>query len=337
MKPDKIITLAHGGGGVRTQSLIKDIILRHLGNPLLDRLDDSACVRMPQNDIAFSTDTYVVNPIFFPGGDIGSLSVCGTINDLAMQGAEPRYLSMGLVLEEGLLLEDFKEIIKSMAAILRETGVLVVTGDTKVVERGRGNGVFINTSGIGMRLPGIDVHVSNARPGDAVIVTGSIGDHGVAVLSRREGLGFDTSLISDMAPLWGMTRSLLLEVPTVCCLRDPTRGGIAAALCDISLASGTGIRIRERDLPVKREVVSACGLLGLDVLNIANEGKAVVICPRNDAEAALRAVRAFTCGKDSRVIGEVTNEHPGTVVVETTVGGERIVDMPSGEDLPRIC
>jgi hydrogenase expression/formation protein HypE len=334
---NEIITLAHGGGGIKTQDIIKDIILRHLNNPILERLDDSACITVPESELVFSTDSYVVNPVFFPGGDIGKLAACGTINDLAMQGAEPKCLSMGLILEEGFLLSDLETVIQSMGAVLKETGISVVTGDTKVVERGKGSGVFINTTGIGIRNPQIDVHVSNAKPGDVIILTGTMGDHGIAVMSTREGLKFETELKSDVAPLWEMVSLLLREVPAIHSLRDPTRGGIAAALCDIAEVSGNGIRIRESSLPIKKEVQGACNLLGLDPLNVANEGKAVVVCPKQDSSRALGILQSHPLGKDASVIGRVVSEHRGMVILETKLGGERIVEMPSGEDLPRIC
>lgn len=333
-----MILLAHGGGGTRTRALIEEIILRRLGNPILARLDDSACLAMPGQDVVFTTDSYVVDPIFFPGGDIGRLAACGTINDLAMQGGEPKYMSLGLILEEGFSIASLDRIVESFAAVLKETGVLLVTGDTKVVEKCRGSsGVFINTSGLGLRRPGTDVHVSNARPGDVVIVTGTIGDHGIAVMSRRDGLSFESGIQSDVAPLSGLVSSLLEAAPGVRCLRDPTRGGLAAALCDIAAASGAGIRIRESDLPVRREVRGACRLLGLDPLNVANEGMAVVVCGEPDASRALDALRAHPLGRETTRIGRVETEPRGMVVMETPAGGERIVEMPSGEDLPRIC
>lgn len=330
-----IILLSHGGGGTRTQALIREIILRRLGNPILDRLDDSACLTIPEAELAFTTDSYVVNPIFFPGGDIGKLAACGTINDLAMQGAEPRYLSLGLILEEGLPLRDLDRIIASLAEIARQAGVQVVTGDTKVVERGKGNGIFINTSGIGVRLPGTDVAVKNARPGDALLITGTLGDHGAAIMSRR--LNLESKLISDVAPLWDLVAPLLREIPGLHCLRDPTRGGVAAAVCDIAASSGVGIRLNEAALPVRSEVRGICELLGLDPLNAANEGKALVVCPQAESERALRILRAHPLGRDSAAIGAVTAIPAGTALLETAAGGERIIQMPLGEDLPRIC
>jgi len=337
MNNSDIILLSHGGGGRRTQQLIRDLILKHLGNPILNRLDDGACLDVPERDLVFTTDSYVVSPIFFPGGDIGKLAVCGTINDLAMQGAAPRYLSLALILEEGLALTDLERVIQSVARMVRETGVMVVTGDTKVVERGKGNGVFINTAGIGVRRPGVDTHAANARNGDAVIITGTIGDHGIAVMSRREGLNLETDVVSDAAPLWGMIEPLLREIPEIHSLRDPTRGGVAAALVDIAAAAGVGIRIHERALRILPGVQGACKLLGLDVLNVANEGKALVICVPAQAERALRILRAHPLGREAAIIGAVTAEPAGTVILKTALGGERIVETPLGEDLPRIC
>jgi len=332
-----LVLLSHGGGGRRTQQLIRDLILKHLGNPILDRLDDGACLDVPEHNLVFTTDSYVVTPIFFPGGDIGKLAVCGTINDLAMQGAAPRYLSLALILEEGLVMADLERVIQSVAQMVRETGVMVVTGDTKVVERGKGNGIFINTAGIGVRCPGVDTHVANARSGDVVIITGTIGDHGIAVMSRREGLNLETDVVSDVAPLWGMIEPLLREIPEIHSLRDPTRGGVAAALGDIATTSGVGIRIHERALPIRPGVQGACKLLGLEVLNVANEGKALVICAAAQAEHALRILSAHPLGREAAVIGAVTAEPAGMVLMETALGGERIVDTPLGEDLPRIC
>jgi hydrogenase expression/formation protein HypE len=306
-------------------------------NPILARLDDGACLSVPESDLVLTTDSYVVRPIFFPGGDIGKLAVCGTINDLAMQGAEPRYLSLALILEEGLPLEDLEKIIASVGKTASEAGVKIVTGDTKVVERGSGGGVFINTAGLGIRKAGVDTHVANAKPGDTMIVTGTIGDHGIAVMSAREGLEFESKLVSDVAPLWDLVRVMLDAVPDIHCLRDPTRGGLASAVNDIAESSSVSIRLRESAIRVRDEVRGACGLLGLDPLNVANEGKAVVVCSRQDSCRVLEVLRSHRLGSETCIIGEVVARHAGQVVLETTLGGERIVDVPSGEDLPRIC
>ncbi|MFH0952821.1 MAG: hydrogenase expression/formation protein HypE [Verrucomicrobiota bacterium] len=335
--PQRIVLLSHGGGGRRTKQLLKEVVLPSIMNPILARLDDGACLSVPESDLVLTTDSYVVRPIFFPGGDIGKLAVCGTINDLAMQGGEPRYLSLALILEEGLPLEDLQKIIASVGKTAGEAGVKIVTGDTKVVERGSGGGIYINTAGLGVRKPGVDTHVANAKPGDAVIVTGTIGDHGIAVMSAREGLAFESKLVSDVAPLWNMVQALLGAVPSIHCLRDPTRGGLASALNDIAEASSVGIRLKESALRVKNEVRGACGLLGLDPLNVANEGKAVVVCARQDSTRTLAVLRSHPLGLEASVVGEVVERHAGQVVLETAIGGERIVDVPSGEDLPRIC
>ncbi len=332
-----IILMAHGGGGIRTKKIIDEIIVKHLGNPILAKMDDAACIDVGSSEIVFTTDSFVVSPIFFPGGDIGTLAACGTINDLAMQGAEPKYLSLALILEEGLKISDLEKVIESLAKVLKETNVSIVTGDTKVVERGSGTGISINTSGIGKLLPGVDVHVSNAKPGDAIIVTGPIGDHGITIMSCREGLNFETELSTDAAPLSGLSKALLDEIPSIHCLRDPTRGGVAAAVCDIAEQSNVGIELEETSLPIRKEVSGACQLLGLDPLNVANEGKALIVCDPADTEKALEILQSLPLGKESKVIGTVTSGHTGMVLLKTRMGGERIVEIPSGEDLPRIC
>lgn len=336
--PDELILLSHGGGGQRTRRLIRDLILRHLNNPLLAPLDDSACLTIPESELAFTTDSYVITPLFFPGGDIGTLAACGTLNDLAMQGAEPRYLSLGLILEEGLPVADLDRILSSLAAVTREAGVPVVTGDTKVVERGKGNGIFINTSGLGVRRPGVDAGIANARPGDALLITGTMGDHGAAVLAQREGLELRSALRSDVAALWPLIRPLLDAMPAgIHGLRDPTRGGVAAAVCDIAEAADVGIRLREADLPVRSEVRGLCQLLGLEPLQVANEGKALVVCAADDADRALAVLRAHPLGRAAARIGTVTDAPRGRVLMETLAGGERLVEPPLGEELPRIC
>jgi hydrogenase expression/formation protein HypE len=340
---EDLIVMAHGGGGGMTKRLVRDIVLREVGNPVLDPLDDAACFASPGAELVMTTDSYVVHPIFFPGGDIGRLAVCGTVNDLAMQGGRPVYLSLALILEEGLPVRDLERVIRSAGEAAREAGVLVVTGDTKVVERRRREpgaaapGLYVNTTGIGVRPPGVDTAVAHARPGDAVIVSGTLGDHGVAVLCGREGLELSSGLESDVAPLAGMVGALLDAVPGVHCLRDPTRGGLAAAVCDIAEASGCAVRLRESDVPVRPEVRGACDLLGLEPLNVANEGKAVVVCPAADAGRALEILRSHPAGRHARAIGEVTAGPEGMAILHTAAGGERIVVVPSGEDLPRIC
>ena len=329
--------MAHGGGGLRSRQLLQDVILPELGNDILLQLDDAACVPSPGPDLALTTDSYVVRPLFFPGGDIGRLAVCGTANDLAMQGAEPRYLTLGLILEEGLEIEVVRRVVRSMAHAAAEAAVKIVTGDTKVIERRTGDGLFINTAGVGARRAGVDTHVSRARPGDVVLVSGTLGDHGMAVMSAREGWGLKGALESDAAPLGDLVRTLLDAVPGVRCLRDPTRGGLAAALNDIAEASASGIRLEEAALPVRPAVRGACDLLGMDPLNVANEGKAVVVCAKEDAGRALAALQSHPLGREAAVIGEVRTEPAGRVLLRTRLGGERRVDVPAGEDLPRIC
>ncbi|MHC4874108.1 MAG: hydrogenase expression/formation protein HypE [Planctomycetota bacterium] len=334
-----IIMMGHGGGGALTGKLIKDLILKELGNPILAKLDDSACLDIEERELVFTTDSYVIDPIFFPGGNIGDLAVCGTTNDLVMQGAEPRYLSLSLIIQEGLAMADLKKIVASIKKAADETGVQVVTGDTKVVENSSpGGGIFVNTAGIGVRVSGADVSSVNAVSGDVVIVTGTIGDHGIAIMNEREDLGMDSGLKSDTAPLWSLIKPLLEEMPgDIHCLRDPTRGGVAAALCDIAENSKCSIKINEKQLPVKPEVRGACGMLGLEILNVANEGKAVIICPADKGDKVLGLLHSHKLGKDACIIAEAGSEKPGRVTIITTAGGERIVDVPAGEDLPRIC
>jgi len=334
---DEIILMSHGGGGRRTQQLLRDHILPPLDNPILRQMDDAACLDLGGAELAITTDSYVIRPLFFPGGDIGRLAVCGTVNDLAMQGAIPRYLTLGLILEEGLRLSELDRILRSAAAAAQEAGVQIVAGDTKVVERGAGSGLFINTTGLGLRRPGINTHVAHARPGDVILISGTLGDHGIAVLSQREGLAFQTVLVSDVAPLNGLMAALLDAVPTIHVLRDPTRGGVAAALNDIAGSANVGIRIEEAALPVRAAVRGACGLLGLDPLGVANEGKALVLCAAADAERALAELRAHSLGCDACRIGEVLPAPAGKVLLHTRIGGERLVEMPLGDDLPRIC
>ena len=334
---DDIILMAHGGGGVLTKKLIDELIVRELGNPILNQLDDGACLTMPESEIVMTTDSYVVDPVFFPGGDIGTLAVCGTVNDLAMQGAEPKYMSMSLIIEEGFFIRDLKRIILSISDTVKKVNVLIVTGDIKVVERSAKKGLFINTTGIGKRLPEVDVSVSNALPGDAVIITGTLGDHGIAIMNQREGLQLESGLLSDVAPLWSLIKPVLNDIPNIHCLRDPTRGGIASALCDIANASSCGIQIQETALPIKEEVTGACDILGLDPLNVANEGKAVIVCSNNDSAQVIKILKNNPLGKNASVIGKVVKEHSGIVSLETKAGGKRIVDMPTGESLPRIC
>jgi len=332
---DKVL-LAHGSGGKLAHDLIEKNVVGSLGNPLLSKMDDSA-VFTAGGRIAFTTDSYVVNPIFFPGGNIGKLAVCGTVNDLAMSGACPLYLSLALIIEEGLPMGDLSEIIESIKKVASEANVQIVTGDTKVVNRGSADKLFINTAGVGSVPDNVNISGSNARPGDKVILSGTIGDHGIAVLSKREGLSFSTGLESDCAPLAGMVAEMLEASLNIRCLRDPTRGGLASTLNELATQSGVSIRIDENSIPVKEEVFSACEMLGFDPLYVANEGKLVAIVAPEDAEKVLAAIRNNIYGRDASIIGEVKEENPGRVVMKTLLGSSRIVDMLVGDLLPRIC
>lgn len=325
--------MAHGGGGRRMARLVQDLFVRAFANPLLDRMHDGAQWGAEPGRLAFTTDSYVVNPLVFPGGDIGSLSVHGTINDLAMCGAWPVALSAAFILEEGLRLTELEVLVKSMATASREAGVPIATGDTKVVERGKGDGVFITTAGVGHVPPGIDIDPRNARPGDWILLNGPMARHGVAILSVREGLRFDTSVISDSAPLHRLVRSLLERVGSALhVLRDPTRGGVASTLCELATAGNVGVRVREQWLPVEPEVRAACEILGLDPLYVANEGRCLAFVDPAAGEAALEAM-----GESAMRIGEVVAEHPGVVLLEGSLGASRVLDLLSGEQLPRIC
>jgi hydrogenase expression/formation protein HypE len=332
---DKII-MAHGSGGKLAHELIEKTFLEALSNPLLAKLDDSAVFDF-KGRLAFTTDSYVVKPIFFPGGDIGRLAVCGTINDLAMSGAVPLYLSLAFIIEEGLPREDLMRILTSIKATSREAGVQIVTGDTKVVDRGSADKLFINTAGVGLVPKGVSISGSNARPGDKVILSGTIGDHGIAVLSQREGLSFSTALKSDCAPLNGLVAEMIEASSRIHVMRDPTRGGLATTLNELAAQSKVGIRIEEEKIPVRDEVRGACEMLGLDPLYVANEGKLVAVVAPEDAEAVLERMRRNVYGKGSSIIGEVQQDHPGRVVMKTRIGASRIVDMLVGDPLPRIC
>ena len=332
------VLMAHGGGGRLTQMLIEKLFLPAFGNPALDVLHDGALLDVERTRLAFSTDSFVVKPLFFPGGDIGSLAVHGTVNDLAMCGARPVALSVGLILEEGLPMEDLWRIVRSMQGAAREAGVPIVTGDTKVVDRGKGDGIFINTTGIGLIHPGADIAPRRARPGDRVIVNGPIAVHGVAIMSVREGLAFQTDLRSDSAPLHDLVARVLQAAGDgVHVLRDPTRGGVASALNEIAASARVGIVLDEARIPMDEEVRGACEILGLDPLYVANEGKCLMIVSRESSEDALRAARAHPLGRRAEIIGTVVEDHPGTVTLRSRVGGTRVVDMLSGEQLPRIC
>lgn len=336
MKSDRIL-LAHGGGGALTHELITQLIVPAFDNPRLRTLDDAAVLAIDRARVAFTTDSYVVKPYVFPGGDIGRLAVCGTVNDLAVQGAQPLWLSLALILEEGLPVAELKRIIASIKTAAAEAGVEIVTGDTKVVERGKCDGLYINTAGIGRITGDRSFSSAGAQAGDVVLINGFIAEHGVAVMSRRQGIEFQTSIVSDCAPVWPLVKAILDTGAEVHTMRDPTRGGVAAALLDIAGASGVGIRLEEKALPIGREVQGACDLLGLDPLTIANEGKLLVICRHADAERVLTAMQKQPLGQHAGIIGEVIEKPKGMVLLRTTIGGERMVDLPTGEDLPRIC
>jgi len=331
---DKIL-LAHGSGGKLMHDLIESF-LPALANPILEKMDDSAVFDL-SGRLAFTTDSYTVNPLFFPGGDIGRLAVCGTVNDLAMSGAKPLYLSLAFIIEEGLPVADLKRIVESIKKAADEAGVKIVTGDTKVVNQGSADKLFINTAGVGTVPEGVDISAANAQPGDKVIISGNIGDHGIAVLSQREGLKFHTPIPSDCAPLNGLVADMLAASKDIHCMRDPTRGGLATTLNDFARQSKTGIRIEEDKIPVDKAVLAACELLGFDPLHVANEGKLAAVVVAEGAEAVLAAMKRHKYGHNAAIIGEVVKEHPGRVVMRTSLGASRIIDMPVGELLPRIC
>jgi len=333
----EIVQLAHGGGGKLTARLIERVFVPAFRNEFLDALGDGAVVPFGSERLAFTTDSFVVKPLFFPGGDIGSLAIHGTVNDLAMCGAEPLFLSGALVLEEGFPMRDLERIVASMSAACAGIGVPLVTGDTKVVDRGKGDGVFVNTSGVGRVREGVRVAPSRATPGDAVLVSGPIGDHGIAVMAAREGIDFETALTSDSAPVLALVRALLDTAPDCHVLRDPTRGGLATALSEIALASRVGIRIDEAAVPVRDEVRGACELLGFDPLYVACEGRFLAIVPGAQADRALEAIRSRPEGTEARRIGSVVAEDPGRLVLKTRVGSHRVLEKLSGEQLPRIC
>ncbi len=342
MPIDETVMLGHGSGGSMMKRIIEKVFFEAYGTDELAEGNDAAVLPGPGEGerIACSTDSFVVSPLVFPGGDIGRLAVCGTVNDVATSGAVPAYLTCGFILEEGLLMEQLRRICRSMAEAAQEAGVRIVTGDTKVVNRGHGDGVFINTSGIGFVPEGVDLSGAHIRPGDAVLVTGTLGDHGITIMSCREGLGFQTSVQSDAAPLNHLIQSVLEAAPHVRCFRDPTRGGLASTLNELAEQSGVEICIDEERVPVRPAVAGACEMLGYDVLQVANEGKMVCVVPADEAEAALRAMRADRYGQDACVIGsaqEVPVDGRPRVLLRTAFGGTRILDMLVGEQLPRIC
>jgi len=331
------IVMGHGGGGRQSADLLRNVFLPALGNEHLSRLEDQATLSWPGGRVAFTTDAFVVRPLFFPGGDIGKLAVCGTVNDLAVGGARPLYLSAAFILEEGCLLSDLERIARSMRDACREARVTLVTGDTKVVDKGKGDQVFITTSGIGVVSDAVRLSIGAARPGDAILVSGTMGDHGVAILSCREGIAFETVLESDVAPLADLAQSLLRACPWTRLMRDPTRGGLASTLHEMAQASGVGVVVDEARIPVRPEVQAACEMLGLDPLHVANEGKLVAVVPSRDAERALAALKDHPLGRNASRIGEVVASSPTPVVLRSRVGSTRVVSLPAGAQLPRIC
>ncbi len=334
---DETIGLDHGSGGKMSHALISELILPFFDSPALHRQDDGAVLELNGGRLAFSTDSYVVDPVFFPGGNIGDLAVNGTVNDIAMCGGMPRFISAGLIIEEGFSVHDLKQILETMARAAGKAGVAIVTGDTKVVPKGKADKIFINTAGIGVVKPGVNVSGANARPGDVVIVSGTLADHGMAVLSAREDLRFDADIRTDSAPLNGMVQAILDSGRTVRVLRDPTRGGLGTTLNEIALQSGVEVVIEESALPMRASVKGMCELLGFDPLYIANEGKLVAFVPHAEAAAVLEIMRTHEYGRDAAVIGKVSAKGPGRVFLQTAIGGRRPLDMLTGEQLPRIC
>ena len=331
------VDLSHGAGGRAMAQLIEELFVRSFDNPLLRQGNDQAMLSMPPGRLVMATDSHVVAPLFFPGGDIGCLSVHGTINDVAMAGAWPVALSAGFILEEGYPLAELRRIVESMAHAARNAGVPIATGDTKVVERGHGDGVFINTTGIGVVADGIDISGDRARPGDAILVSGSLGDHGVAIMSLRKNLGFATQIQSDTAALHTLVAAMVAAVPQIHCLRDPTRGGLATTLNEIARQSGVGMMLHESAIAVNQPVAAACEFLGLDPLYVANEGKLIAICAPEDAQRLLAVMRAHPLAGAASIIGEVVEDAHGFVQMTTKLGGRRVVDWLAGEQLPRIC
>jgi hydrogenase expression/formation protein HypE len=333
----KQIVLGHGSGGKLTAELIQKIFLPAFYNDTLARLDDQAVLDFNGSRIAFTTDAFVVTPIFFPGGDIGRLAIHGTVNDLAMSGAKPLYIAAAFILEEGLSTEELRRVVDSMRNAAHEAGVQLVTGDTKVVNRGKGDKIFITTTGLGIIDRPLKLSAQRARPGDAVILSGTIGDHGMAIMSQRENLAFEGVIESDTAPLHSLVSAMLDAGENIHCLRDPTRGGVATTLNEIAASSKVGMEIDEKQIPVREAVQGACEILGLDPLYVANEGKLLAVAPAHIADAIVSRMRAHPLGRDARVIGAVVEDHPGMVLMKTGIGGTRVVDVLFGEQLPRIC
>ena len=331
------VTLAHGGGGTLSQKLIQKMFLPQFDNPLLNLQHDGAIFEAGKSKLAFSTDTYVVNPIFFPGGNIGELAVNGTVNDLAMCGATPKYLSVGFIIEEGFSMEELWQIILAMKKAAEFAKVQIVTGDTKVVDKGKGDKIFINTSGVGIINVGRNISPLNCKHGDKIILSGKIAQHGMAIMSAREGLEFESEIKSDTAALNKLVDNIFEVSENIHVLRDPTRGGISSSLNEIAQSSNFGMQINETEIPIDEQVKAACEILGLDPLYIANEGKLIAIVDNSDAEKILEKMRQSEFGKDAVIIGEITEENPGKVIMKTSIGSNRVVDMLSGEQLPRIC
>ncbi len=331
------IVMGHGGGGKLSAELIEHLFLPAFSNEHLDGLGDAAVMELPAGKIAMSTDSFVVRPRIFPGGNIGELAINGTVNDVAMAGAVPKYVSVAMILEEGMPIDELAWLVQSMAKAAETAGVQLVTGDTKVVDKGHGDGVYINTTGVGVLRDGVDIHPRNVQPGDAVLVNGTIGDHGMAIMSVREGLEFESTIRSDTAALNHLIAALLDAEIDVRALRDPTRGGLAATLNEFATAAEVGVVVEERDLPVERAVASACEMLGMDPFYVANEGKVVVVVPADQADAALEVMRAHELGKNAAKIADIVDAHPGIVVAKTGIGATRVVDTQVGEQLPRIC
>ena len=334
---DELVTLAHGAGGKATHVLVEALFLEELGNPLLDPLTDAAVFRQNGTDLAFTTDSYVVKPLFFPGGDIGELSVNGTVNDLAMAGARPLFLSAGFIVEEGFPVADLRKVAASMGRAAREAGVAIAAGDTKVVERGKGDGLYVNTAGVGVLERDTKLSPESIRPGDRVLVSGPLGDHGMAIMIARGELELEVELESDTAPLHDVAAALLDAAPATRCLRDLTRGGLATVLNELALAAGTSIVLDEAAIPLRPEVVGACEILGIDPLYVANEGKLAAVVPPDEADAALGALRSHPLGSEAALVGEVTDDPDALVLLDTAFGGRRVVDMLVGDPLPRIC
>jgi len=333
---ERLVSIAHGGGGTRMQALLRQTVFPLLGESVLLDAEDAACISLPEGKVAFTTDSFVVKPLFFPGGDIGKLAVCGTVNDLAMVGATPLYLTLGLILEEGLSFDVLEKVLVSVALWAKEAGVRVIAGDTKVVEKGMADRMYINTAGLGVVPEGREVSIKGAGPGDVLVVNGFIGDHGIAVLSDREAFSFESNLESDCAPLNALVEAMM-KAGEVHSLRDPTRGGLAAALKEMATASECAFELEESEIPVRDQVRAICEMLGLDPMYVANEGRLLAAVPESSGNAIVEVMKAHPLGTDTRIIGRVIEGRKGEVSVRTSIGSHRIVRMPSGEQLPRIC